>query len=212
MAFREVRVYEVKEVLRLWLRGKGTRPIAALVGLDRKTVQRYIAAAAEAGLERDGGEDSLDDGLLAKVCEQARPHRRDGHGETWSVLQAHHDQLKTWLVDDGLTAVKATELLARKGVVVPERTLQRYALESPQRWPLRPAAPPCGWPMASQAAELQVDFGKMGLVPDPVSGRKKVCWALIFTAVLLQALFCLAQLPPEHRGRHQRLRSGVGLF
>ena len=42
MAFREVRVYEVKEVLRLWLRGKGTRPISALVGVDRKTVQRYI--------------------------------------------------------------------------------------------------------------------------------------------------------------------------
>jgi hypothetical protein len=38
MAFREVRVYEVKEVLRLWLRGKGTRPIPALVGLDRNTV------------------------------------------------------------------------------------------------------------------------------------------------------------------------------
>ena len=31
-------------------------------------------------------------------------------------------------------------------------------------------------------SERQVDFGKMGLVPDPVSGRKKVCWALIFTA------------------------------
>ena len=30
---------------RLWLRGKGTRPIAALAGLDRKTIQRYIAAA-----------------------------------------------------------------------------------------------------------------------------------------------------------------------
>ena len=82
MAFREVRVYEVEEVLRLWLRGKGTRPIAGRVGLDRKTVQRYIAAVAEAGLERDAGEDSLDDGLLAKVCEQARPHRRYGHGET----------------------------------------------------------------------------------------------------------------------------------
>jgi hypothetical protein len=75
MAFREVRVYEVKEVLRLWLRGKGTRPIAALVGLDRKTVQRYIAAAAEAGFDRSAGEDSLDDGLLAQVCERVRPHR-----------------------------------------------------------------------------------------------------------------------------------------
>ena len=38
MAFREVRVYQVKQVLRLWLRGKGIRPIAALVGLDRKTI------------------------------------------------------------------------------------------------------------------------------------------------------------------------------
>jgi len=71
MAFREVRVYEVTEVLRLWLRGKGTRPIAALVGLDRKTVQRYIAAATGAGLQRDAGEDALDDELMAKVCERA---------------------------------------------------------------------------------------------------------------------------------------------
>ena len=34
-----------KIMRRLWLRGKGTRPIAALAGLDRKTIQRYIAAA-----------------------------------------------------------------------------------------------------------------------------------------------------------------------
>ncbi len=172
MAFREVRVYEVKEVLRLWPRGKGTRPIAVLVGLDRKTVQRYIAAAAEAGLDRGAGEHALGDELMAKVCEQARPHRRDGHGETWSVLQAHHDQLKTWLVDDGLTAVKAAELLARQGVVVPERTLQRYALKvlgvgrSARASTLRVAD-------CEPGSELQVDFGKMGLVPDPASGRKK---------------------------------------
>ena len=86
MAFREVRVYEIKEVLRLWLRGTGTRKIAVLVDLDRKTVQRYIAAATEAGLERGAGEDALDDALMAQVCERARPRRHDGHGETWSAL------------------------------------------------------------------------------------------------------------------------------
>jgi IstB-like ATP binding protein/Integrase core domain len=31
-------------------------------------------------------------------------------------------------------------------------------------------------------SELQVDFGKMGLVFDPTTGRRRVCWALIFTA------------------------------
>jgi transposase len=181
MAFREVRVYEVKEVLRLWLRGKGTRPIATLVGLDRKTVQRYIAAGTESGLERGSGEDALDDELLAKVCEHTRPRRPDGHGESWAALLANHDQLKAWLVDGGLSSVKATELLCRKGVVVPERTVHRYALKvlgvgrSARSSTLRVAD-------GEPGSELQVDFGKMGLLPDPVSGRKKVCWALIFTA------------------------------
>jgi hypothetical protein len=115
MAFREVRVYEVKEVLRLWLRDKGTRPIAALVGLDRKTVQRYIAAATGARLQRDSGEDALDDEPMAKVCEHARPHRPDGYGESWAALRAYHDQLKTWLVEAELTSVRATDSFAAKG-------------------------------------------------------------------------------------------------
>ena len=55
--FREVRVYEIREVLRLWVRGEGLRAIERLVGMDRKTVRRYVTAAVEAGLVRDGGED-----------------------------------------------------------------------------------------------------------------------------------------------------------
>jgi hypothetical protein len=44
-------------------------------------------------------------------------------------LDAHCDELKS-LLDDGLTAVSAGELLARRGIVVPEWTLLRYALEA----------------------------------------------------------------------------------
>ena len=49
MGFREVSVFEVKEVLRLWLRGEGLRAIERLAGVDRKTVRRYVAGAVEAG-------------------------------------------------------------------------------------------------------------------------------------------------------------------
>ena len=38
--FREVRVYEIREVLRLWVRGEGLRSIERLAGMDRKTVRR----------------------------------------------------------------------------------------------------------------------------------------------------------------------------
>jgi hypothetical protein len=70
MGFREVRVFEIREVLRLWLRGESQRSIERLVGLDRKTVRRYVAAAVEAGADRDGGEGQLDDRLMAGVCER----------------------------------------------------------------------------------------------------------------------------------------------
>jgi hypothetical protein len=48
------------------------------------------------------------------VCEQAWAQRRDRHWETRSALQVRHDQLKVWLVDGGLTAVKAIKLLAAR--------------------------------------------------------------------------------------------------
>ncbi|HSH58212.1 MAG TPA: IS21 family transposase [Acidimicrobiales bacterium] len=179
---------EIREVLRLWLRGEGQRSIARLAALDRKTVRRYVEAATAAGLDRDAGEEAIGDELISLVCEAVRPHRRDGHGAAWAVLEAHHDQLKAWLVDQGLTVVKVHDLLCRRGVTVPQRTLHRYALEvlgvgrSARTTTVRVAD-------GEPGSELQVDFGKMGLVFDSETGRRRVCWALIFTAAYSRHCF-----------------------
>jgi transposase len=186
--FREVRVFEIREVLRLWVGGEGLRSIERLVGMDRKTVRRYVGAAVDVGVERDGGEDQLNDVVLASVCEKVRPHRSDGRGAAWGLLVANHELLKGWLVDQGLTVVKAGELLARRGTVVPERTLHRYALEVlgvgrfARGTTVRVAD-------GEPGHELQVDFGKMGLIDDPDSGRRRVVQALIFTAVFSRHCF-----------------------
>ena len=127
MSYREVTVIEIKEVLRLWLRGDmGLRPIAEHVCCDRKTVRRYVDAACAAGLTRDGGEGQLTDGLLGQVVEAVRPRRPSGHGAAWAACVAEHNRIKAWL-DDGLTLVKVADLLGRRGGVVPYRTLHRYA-------------------------------------------------------------------------------------
>ena len=52
MAFRELHVVEIKEILRLWARGHGLRTVARRTGVDRKTVRRYVRAAEDAGFER----------------------------------------------------------------------------------------------------------------------------------------------------------------
>ncbi|MGI8516106.1 MAG: IS21 family transposase [Acidimicrobiia bacterium] len=179
MAFREVPVFEVREVLRLWLLGHGLRAIERLAQVDRKTVRRYVEAAAQLGLGGVSGDEQLTDFLLGQVVEAVRPHRFDGHGESWRLLSVHHDQIEEWL-DSGLTAVKVGELLARRGVVVPQRTLHRYAKEV------------CGHGRGQKATvrvadgepgnELQVDFGYLGLVYDPRTDRQRRCHALIFCA------------------------------
>src|ERR1019366_1821071 len=121
--------------------------------------------AVACGLLAEGGEAQITDELIGQVCEQVRPHRPDGHGSAWEVIKVNHDQLKTWLVEDKLTVKKAHELLERRGVVVPERTLHRYALEvlgvscANRRTTVRDAD-------GDPGAELQVDFGRMGLLPD----------------------------------------------
>ncbi len=81
MAFREVAVTEIREVLRAWLAGAGLRRVAEQAGVDRKTARRYVQAAAEAGLARDGGVAQLSDELVGQVFAVAQDvHDGDAQG------------------------------------------------------------------------------------------------------------------------------------
>jgi hypothetical protein len=186
MAFREVPMFEVREVLRLWLGGEGLRAVARLSRVDRKTVRRYVDAALEAGVVADGGVGQLTDMMLGRVVEIVRPHRTDGHGEAWATLVARRDKLEGW-VTAGVAGVKICELLARDGVIVPERTVQRFiaAEFGPRRGQGSTVRVADGEP----GHELQIDFGRLGLLHDPVTGRRRVCHALIFTAVVSRHMF-----------------------
>ena len=69
MAFREVRVFEIREVLRLRLPDEAVRATERLVRVDRKTVRRYVEAAVELGLVREGGVDHLTDVFIGSIVE-----------------------------------------------------------------------------------------------------------------------------------------------
>ena len=186
MAFREVPVFEVREVLRLWMRGETLRGIERLSRVDRKTVRRYVEAAVAQGVDREGGEVQLSDELIGSVVEAVRPHRSDGHGQAWRLLVAHHDQIKAWL-KEGLTVVKCHDLLTRRGVVVPERTLHRYALEACDH--RRGRGPTVRIDDGRPGDECQIDFGRTGSLHDSATDRIRAAHSLIFTACLSRHCF-----------------------
>jgi transposase len=187
VAFREVDVIEVREVLRAWLAGRGQRGAARQAGVDRKTVVRYVEAAVAAGLARDGGEEQLTDELLGQVVAAVRPDRPNGHGAAWESLERHHDRIVKW-VDDGLTVVKVGDLLAREGVMVPARTLHRYCVErTAYRGRDRSGTVPVA--DGEPGVECQIDFARMGMIFDSQTGRRRVVHGLIFTAVYSRHMF-----------------------
>jgi transposase len=185
MAFREVAVTEIREVLRAWLSGSGLRQVAAQAGVDRKTARRYVAAAAEAGLARDGGVAQLTDELLGQVAEAVRPVRPGGHGQARDQLEACHAQVEAQ-VKAGLSVVKIGVLLERRGVAVPYRTLHRFCVE---RCGFGKTAATVRVADGEPGAEWQVDFGYLGMLADPVTGRRRKVHALIFTACYSRHMF-----------------------
>ncbi len=119
MAFREVLVTQVREVLRAWLAGAGKRPAARRAGVDVKTAARYIRAAQAAGLARDGDEAQLTDELLGQVVAAVRPARPAGHGPSWEVLAARQAEITAWVKDGLLAAGRSIKVIqAGQGVDV----------------------------------------------------------------------------------------------
>jgi hypothetical protein len=200
MTYRELSMIEIKEILRLWLEGRSQRDVSRLTSVDRKTVRRYVETARGCGVDRSGEIAQLTEELLAAVVGGARPQRPRGRGASWEAMAAHHEQLKAW-VDDGLTLTKIHMLLGRRGVVVAYRTLHRYATGELGFGRKRATVPVVD---GDPGAEVQVDFGKLGLVPDPVTGKRRVVHGLIFTAVYSRYMFVY----PTHRQTLEEVIAG----
>jgi hypothetical protein len=77
---------------------------------------------------RDGGEEQLTDEVVGQVVAAVRPARPGGRGGAWQALEAEREQVAGW-VESGLSVVKIADLLARRGVVVPYRTLHRFCVQ-----------------------------------------------------------------------------------
>jgi transposase len=153
--------------------------------VDRKTARRYVEAAVAAGLARDGGPAQLTDELVGQVAQVVHPVRPGGHGLGWQQLEACHADIESW-VKQGLTVVKMGVLLERRGIVVAYRTLHRFCVE---RCGFGRTAATVRVADGEPGAECQLDFGYLGLLFDPVSGRQRKVHALIFTACYSRHMF-----------------------
>ncbi|HEX7021893.1 MAG TPA: IS21 family transposase [Trueperaceae bacterium] len=177
MAYREVAMWEILNVLERVGRGESKAAVERVTGHTRKTIGRYVATAERLGWSPG---EPITEELAAEVYRQHRPRSDRGPGDTEAVLLEHQGRIREWLepgVNEkrGLRLSKVHQKLQRLGVVVPYSSLHRFAVKH------------CGFneyrrrtvrlEECDPGQYAQVDFGRLGLVPAE-SGRR-LLWALI---------------------------------
>jgi transposase len=174
--YREVTMIELREVLRLRSAGLPKKRIAAQLGLDPKTVRRYLEVAATTGVPLADGvvtEEHVRAVLLALHPGGGRPR-----GDGWARCVEQHAAITRWL-GEGLRLTKIRKLLVRHGIDIPTRrcTAMRSSSCSLAR---RATTIPVldGEP----GHELQLDTGWVGTLRVP-QGQRRRFRAWIFTAV-----------------------------
>jgi hypothetical protein len=170
-------MFEVKVVLERVGRGESRSEIERATGHTRKTIGRIVKRAEALGWQPCLPVSDELAGLVARAGGVARD-RAPGDSEV--LLAPHQERIRAWLAPSsterrGLRLSKVHALLARDGVRVPYSSLHRFAVAccgflDHRRVTVRLPDPPPGM-------YGQVDFGRLGLIPDGDGGRR-LLWGL----------------------------------
>ena len=175
MGYREVTMLEIKEVLRLWCGGAAKKRIAVQLGLDIKTVRRYLRAAQACGV-RPGGEAPSEEQTAAMVA-ALQPGWGRRRGDGWGVCAGQRAFIASHL-EHGVRLSKIRRLLRRRGIQLSYAALRRYAIAELGFGRVTTTIPVAD---GGPGDELQIDTGWMTYLEPDLWGRRRRLRAWIFT-------------------------------
>jgi transposase len=187
MARRTFEVVDVVEILRHWYAGDSVSRVAEVLGLDRKTVRKYVGRAQLQGLSPGGPAFSQEE-WSSRVRDwfpellDARA-RSSVHGE----IDRHRERIKELLQTTTPTTIHQ-RLRDEDGLAVSLTSFRRYLraefaeqVAASQVTVLRDDPPP--------GEEAQVDYGHLGRMPDPATGSPHRVWAFLMTLSFSRLIF-----------------------
>ena len=180
---------DLMELFRHWHAGRSQVQISTALGIDRKTIRKYLAPALAAGLAPgEGGK--FDEALWRELITGWFPEVGDpaARAVTWPAIAAHHDWIDAQLKASVTVATIAQRLRDDHGVAVSESTVRRYVaaqfadqVAETKVTVSRGAVPP--------GDEAQVDYGKLGMWRDPATDRRVAVWAFAMILTCSRMLF-----------------------
>ncbi|WP_157129059.1 IS21 family transposase, partial [Nocardia amamiensis] len=179
---------DVTEILIHWHAGRSQSQIASSLGLDRKTVKKYVGPAIAAGLAPGGPVRSPQE--WGELVREWFPHLADTRVRqtTWPQIEQHRDYIVSMLKAGVSKQTIWQRLRDEQGLTASVSSLKRYVEanlpEEDQRAKvtvLRDDPPP--------GEEAQIDYGYLGSWVDPVGGRRRRIWAFVMVLAMSRMMF-----------------------
>ena len=189
---------DIVEILVHWHAGRSQSQIAESLGLDRKTVKKYVDPAIAAGLAPGGPQRSS-----AEWNELVRawfPQIADTKVRqiTWPEIEQHRDFIVA-MSKAGVTRQTIWQRLRDEhGLTASVSSLKRYMDANLPEENLRGRVtvlredPPAG-------EEAQIDYGYLGSWADPVGGKRRRIWAFVMVLATSRFMFVRPVLTMDQR-------------
>jgi hypothetical protein len=182
MAFKETPIVTIWEILRRWAEHQPLTTISAAVGCDRKTVRNYIALASELGLSPEDILPGRKEELLPRL-QEAAARRIHTKATGQMLLEPHVEEIRS-LINDRENPLKpktAFFVIARRYELVGKVSYSSFKRLARKR-PLSTKAERTTCRIECEPGEqTQIDYGKMGLLWDPIEKRRRNVHAFIAT-------------------------------
>ena len=179
---------DLVELFTHWHAGRSQVQLSDSLGIDRKTIRKYLAPAIAAGIG-PGGE-PLSAEQWAELIGGWFPQLSDpaARSSTWPLIAPYHDRIKGWLDADVTVATTAQRLRDDHGVAASESSVRRWiATHFAEEVARQKVTVPRG--AVDPGSEAQIDYGRLGMWFDPSIARRVAVWAFVMVLSCSRHLF-----------------------
>ncbi len=169
---------DVTEILIHWYAGRSITEVSTSLGVDRKTIRKYLGPAVAAGLRPGGPVMSQADWVALVTGWYPQLSDTRLRRTTWPQIAEHHEYITTQLRAGVTQATIHQRLRDEHGLATSVASLKRYvAANLPEEVRRDQVVVLRDEGEVPPGEEAQIDYGHLGYFTDPVGGRRRKVWA-----------------------------------
>ncbi|EQD65219.1 Integrase catalytic region, partial [mine drainage metagenome] len=184
---RNFKVIDIVEIFEHWYSGRSILTMTSSLGLDAKTIRKYLTVAKDQGIV-PGGE-RIDRSYWVELANRSFPEITDANArsKTFPSIDIYHDAIEEMIQNNKIATIYQ-RLRDENGLAVGITSFRKYISEQFPDQSQRNKATVLR-PVYIAGDEAQIDYGYMGKFYDPVLQKIRRLWVFVMILTYSRYMF-----------------------